>query len=433
MSKEVIEEIQAVQVLDSRGRPTVWVSVVGSRGSRGEAMVPSGASCGSKEAVELRDGGGKFLGFGVRKAIAHIEDFLKPQLLGVELGDQALIDQILVEVDGTENFSRMGANAVLPISMAAARAGAQSCSLPLYRYLGGIDARSLPMPMFNLLNGGMHAENLLEIQEFMIRPIGAANFTQALDWGVKVSWELKNILKEKSLSCGYGDEGGFAPDLENDRLALELLVEAVVRSELELGKDIAFALDVAATSFLEKGQYVDIKRRSHGGDFASRSPSEQIHYLGALCNDFPIDSLEDGLAEQDWEGWVSLTNALGDKVQVVGDDLLVTNCGLLRKAGAMGAANSILIKPNQIGTVTKTLEVINLAKRIGYSTVISHRSGETEDTFISDLCVATGAGQIKAGALARSERCAKYNRLLLIEQELGECARFEDGNPVRFA
>lgn len=319
----------------------------------------------------------------------------------------------------------MGANAVLPVSMACARAAAQSCRLPLYRYLGGVDARTLPMPMLNLLNGGMHAENLLEIQEFMVRPVGAGSFTTALEWGMRISWHLKKILKEKGLSCGLGDEGGFAPDLERDREALELLVEATQRAELTLGKDVTFALDVAGTSLLHEGQYIDKKRQQQGKEFATRSPAEHIEYLGALCSEFPIDSIEDGLAEMDWEGWVELTAALGDKVQVVGDDLLVTNSALLRKAGAMGAANAILIKPNQIGTVSQTMEVMNIAKQMGFSTVVSHRSGETEDTFIADLAVATGAGQIKTGALARSERCAKYNRLLLIEQELGEKARFE--------
>lgn len=431
--KEVIEELGAAQVLDSRGRPTLWAYVVGSQGSRGEAMVPSGASCGSREALELRDGGPSWQGLSVHRAIANIEDQLKPQLIGVDLREQALIDEVLQETDGTETFSRMGANATLALSMACARAGAVSSRLPLYRYLGGSDARSLPMPMLNLLNGGRHSDGLIDLQELMVRPVGARSLSEALEWSVRLSSCLKKILREKGLSTGVGDEGGFAPDLESDRAGLDLLLLAIEEAGLTPGLDVRLALDVAASElYCAKEQcYYEMKRKERGeGEFAARSRSEQIAYYEKLCEDYPIDSIEDGLHEDDWEGWSEWTSRMGERIQLVGDDLLVTQGAYLRKAHGLGAANAILIKPNQVGTVSLALEVAFLAQRLGYGVVISHRSGETEDSFIADLAVATGAGQIKTGAPVRSDRLAKYNRLLLIEQELGARARFEDGRPM---
>lgn len=423
-----IREIHAAEVLDSRGYPTVWAKVSTEEGVTGEAMVPSGASTGSKEAVELRDGGQVWAGKGVSGAIANIEDFLAPELIGLDVTDQRMIDQVMVDIDGSENKSRMGANAILALSMACSRAGANAHRLPLYRYLGGTRANTLPMPMLNILNGGAHADNSVDFQEFMIRPISALTFYDAMANSMSVYLQLKNILKEKKLLCGVGDEGGFAPSLKRDEEALDLIVEAIERAGFKPGEDFSLALDCAATELYENEKYIEKKKRSQEIHHEVRSAQEQSEFLAQLCKKYPIDSIEDGLDEEDWEGWKYLTELLGDQVQLVGDDLLVTNPIYLKKAYGRSVANSILIKLNQIGTVSQTLSVIELAQSIGYGVVISHRSGETEDTFIADLSVATGAGQIKTGAPCRSDRIAKYNRLLLIEQELGNYAQLKDGN-----
>ncbi|WP_247217205.1 phosphopyruvate hydratase [Synechococcus sp. C9] len=410
-----IDSIRAWEVLDSRGRPTLAVQVDLADGDVGMAMVPSGASTGTFEAHELRDGDPqRYGGAGVLKAVANVMETIEPELLDLDATDQQGIDQALIDLDGTPNKSNLGANAILGVSIAVAKAAARALGLPLYRYLGGPMSSVLPVPMMNVLNGGVHADNNVDIQEFMIVPVGASSFREALRWGAEVFATLKKVLKEKKLNTSVGDEGGFAPNLGSNREALDLLLQAIETAGYKPGEQIAFALDVAASEFYQNGQYTY--------DGQSRTPQELITYLAELAQSYPIVSIEDGLAEDDWEHWQIHTQNLGQKIQLVGDDLFVTNRVRLQKGIDLGVANAILIKLNQIGTVTETLQTIHLATRRGYRSVISHRSGETEDTTIADLAVATNAGQIKTGSLCRSERVAKYNRLLEIENELGDTA-----------
>jgi enolase len=410
-----IERIQAREILDSRGRPTIEAEVLLVNGEVGLAQVPSGASTGSFEAHELRDGdSSRYGGKGVLKAVINVEEKIVPNLAGREALNQILIDRTMIDIDGSPNKANLGANAILAVSLAVAKASANTLGIPLYRYLGGTMANVLPVPLMNVINGGAHADNNVDIQEFMIVPVGAPTFTEALRWGAEVFASLSSVLKGKGLLTGVGDEGGYAPNLGSNREALEILMTAIERAGYQPGSQVALALDVAATELFREGQYVY--------DGASHSPGEMIDYLVSLVNEYPIVSIEDGLAEDDWQHWKQLTEELGDRVQLVGDDLFVTNPTRLQKGIDLGVGNSILIKLNQIGTLTETLETIDIAKRNGYSSVISHRSGETEDTTIADLAVATRAGQIKTGSLSRSERIAKYNRLLRIEAELGEQA-----------
>lgn len=410
-----IERIQAREILDSRGRPTIEAEVLLANGEVGLAQVPSGASTGSFEAHELRDGdSSRYGGKGVLKAVINVEEKIVPNLTGMEALNQILIDRTMIEIDGSSNKSNLGANAILGVSLAVAKAAANTLDIPLYRYLGGTMANVLPVPLMNVINGGAHADNNVDIQEFMIVPIGAPNFTEALRWGAEVFASLSSVLKGKGMLTGVGDEGGYAPNLGSNREALDILLTAIERAGYQPGSQVALALDVAATELFKEGQYVY--------DGSAHSPSEMIDYLVSLVNEYPIVSIEDGLSEDDWQHWKLLTEELGDRVQLVGDDLFVTNPTRLQKGIDLGVGNSILIKLNQIGTLTETLETIDLAKRNGYTSVISHRSGETEDTTIADLAVATRAGQIKTGSLSRSERIAKYNRLLRIEAELGEQA-----------
>ncbi|WAS04438.1 phosphopyruvate hydratase [Gloeomargaritales cyanobacterium VI4D9] len=410
-----IDSIRAWEVLDSRGRPTLAVQVDLADGDVGMAMVPSGASTGTFEAHELRDGDPqRYGGAGVLKAVANVMETIEPELLDLDATDQQAIDQALIDLDGTPNKSNLGANAILGVSMAVAKAAARALGLPLYRYLGGPMSSVLPVPMMNVLNGGVHADNNVDIQEFMIVPVGASSFREALRWGAEVFATLKKVLKEKKLSTSVGDEGGFAPNLGSNREALDLLLQAIETAGYKPGEQIAFALDVAASEFYQNGQYTY--------DGQAHTPQELITYLAELAQSYPIVSIEDGLAEDDWDHWQIHTQNLGQNIQLVGDDLFVTNRVRLQKGIDLGVANAILIKLNQIGTVTETLQTINLATRRGYRSVISHRSGETEDTTIADLAVATNAGQIKTGSLCRSERVAKYNRLLEIENELGDTA-----------
>jgi enolase len=410
-----IDSIRAWEVLDSRGRPTLAVQVDLADGDVGMAMVPSGASTGTFEAHELRDGDPqRYGGAGVLKAVANVMETIEPELLDLDATDQQGIDQALIDLDGTPNKSNLGANAILGVSIAVAKAAARALGLPLYRYLGGPMSSVLPVPMMNVLNGGVHADNNVDIQEFMIVPVGASSFREALRWGAEVFATLKKVLKEKKLNTSVGDEGGFAPNLGSNREALDLLLQAIETAGYKPGEQIAFALDVAASEFYQNGQYTY--------DGQSRTPQELITYLAELAQSYPIVSIEDGLAEDDWEHWQIHTQNLGQKIQLVGDDLFVTNRVRLQKGIDLGVANAILIKLNQIGTVTETLQTIHLATRRGYRCVISHRSGETEDTTIADLAVATNVGQIKTGSLCRSERVAKYNRLLEIENELGDTA-----------
>ncbi len=413
-----IVDIHAREVLDSRGNPTVEVEVVLESGAMGRAIVPSGASTGTYEAVELRDGDkSRYLGKGVKKAVANVNDIIASELIGEEALDQVDIDRKMLEMDGTPNKARLGANAILGVSLAVAKASAQELGLPLYRYIGGTNAKILPVPMMNILNGGKHADSGVDLQEFMIVPLGP-NFAESLRMGSEVFHNLKSVLKEKGYNVGVGDEGGFAPNLKGSEEALEVIIEAIQKAGYEPGKDIYIALDPASSEFYEDGKYV-LKREG-----AVRTSEEMIDFYESLIEKFPIISLEDGLAEDDWDGWVKMTERLKGKVQLVGDDLFVTNVTRLSKGIEIGAANSILIKLNQIGTLTETLDTIELAKKSGYTTVVSHRSGETEDTTISDLVVAVNGGQIKTGSLCRSERIAKYNQLLRIEEELGDSALY---------
>ena len=414
-----ISDIHARQVLDSRGNPTVEAEVILGDGSHGRAIVPSGASTGEHEAVELRDGDKKrFSGKGVLKAVANVNGEIAEALFDFDAADQRNLDRKMIELDGTPTKSRLGANAILAVSMACARAAASSFALPVYRYLGG-PANTLPVPMMNILNGGAHADNNVDFQEFMVTPVGASSFSEALRWGVEVFHTLKAVLKKRGYNTAVGDEGGFAPSLKSNVEAIELVVEAIEQAGYKPGKQVAIALDPAASEFYKDGKYVFKK-----SDKSTKSSEQMVKHWAKWVKDYPIVSLEDGLSEEDWEGWQMLTKELGGKVQLVGDDIFVTNIDFLQKGIDKRVANSILVKVNQIGTVSETLDAIDLARRNGYTSVISHRSGETEDTFIADLAVATGAGQIKTGSASRTDRIAKYNQLLRIEEELGDAARF---------
>jgi enolase len=415
-----IAEIRAREVLDSRGNPTVEAVVILADGKNGRAIVPSGASTGEHEAVELRDGDNqRYLGKGVQKAVENVNGEISEALGNFDAADQRGLDAKMIELDSTENKGRLGANAILAVSMAAARAAANAFSLPLYRYLGGAGANILPTPMMNILNGGAHADNNVDFQEFMVMPVGAASFSEALRWGVEVFHTLKGVLKKRGYNTAVGDEGGFAPSLKSNVEAIEVVLEAIQQAGYKPGDDIAIALDPAASEFYQDGKYVFKK-----SDKSAKSSEDMARFWAKWANDYPIVSLEDGLAEDDWEGWKVLTELSGKKIQLVGDDLFVTNTERLQEGIDKGIANSILIKVNQIGTVSETLDAIDLARRNGYTSVISHRSGETEDTFIADLAVATGAGQIKTGSASRTDRIAKYNQLLRIEEELGDSARY---------
>lgn len=411
----LIEAIGAREILDSRGNPTIEVEIALDDGSFGRAAVPSGASTGAFEAHESRDGGDRYMGKGVTKAVEAVDE-LDERLVDFDAVDQRLVDSVMIEIDGTENKARLGANAILGVSLATARAASESCDLPLYKYLGGPNAHVLPVPLMNIINGGAHADTGVDIQEFMIAPVGAESFRHALQMGAEVYHNLKKILNAKGLSTGLGDEGGFAPELENNRAALDIILEAITAAGYKAGEDVALALDVASTEFYENGKY--------NFEGKARTASEMAEYYSSLANDYPLVSIEDPLAEEDWAGWTELTMALGEKIQLVGDDLYVTNPKRLQMGIDKKAGNSILVKVNQIGTLTETLDAVELAHRNGMSSIISHRSGETEDTFIADLAVATNSGQIKTGAPARSERVAKYNRLLRIEEELADAASY---------
>ncbi|NNN11700.1 MAG: phosphopyruvate hydratase [Acidimicrobiaceae bacterium] len=415
----IIESIEGNWVLDSRGNPTVEVSVVLDDGAFGRAIVPSGASTGVLEAVELRDNdAANFGGKGVQQAVDNVNSEIADLLVGESASDQRLIDRMLCQLDGTENKGRLGANAILGASIAVAKASAESVGLPLYRYLGGANASVLPIPLMNVINGGVHADNSIDLQEFMIAPIGARSFREALQMGAEIYHSLKAVLKSKGLSSAVGDEGGFAPNLSSNEEAIQILIEAITRAGRTPGSDVAIALDPASTEFYHNGSY------HLEGEGRILNPSEMVEYYTELCSKYPIISIEDGMAEDDWSGWAELSSALGDKIQLVGDDIFVTNTKLLKKGIQEGVGNAILIKLNQIGTVTETLEAVEMAQRAGYSAVISHRSGESEDATIADLAVATNSGQIKTGAPARSDRVAKYNQLLRIESTLGGSARF---------
>lgn len=415
-----IAEIRGRQVLDSRGNPTVEAEVRLSDGSIGRAIVPSGASTGEHEAVELRDGDKQvYLGKSVLKAVENVNGEIADALANFDAADQRTLDQKMIELDGADDKGRLGANAILAVSMAAARAAANYFELPLYRYLGGAGANTLPTPMMNILNGGVHADNNVDFQEFMVMPVGAPSFSEALRWGVEVFHTLKGVLKKRGYNTAVGDEGGFAPSVKSNVEAIEVVLEAIQQAGYKPGEEISIALDPAASEFYQDGKYVFKK-----SDKSAKSSDDMVRFWAKWANDYPIVSLEDGLAENDWEGWETLTKELGDKIQLVGDDLFVTNVEFLQEGIDKHVANSILIKVNQIGTVSETLDAIDLARRNGYTSVISHRSGESEDTFIADLAVATGAGQIKTGSASRTDRIAKYNQLLRIEEELGKGARF---------
>ena len=415
-----ISEVHAREVLDSRGNPTVEAEVQLTGGAVGRAIVPSGASTGEHEAVELRDGDqDRYLGKGVQKAVHNVNGEIADTLANMDSSDQRVIDQRMIELDGTDNKGRLGANALLAVSMAVARAAAAEFDLPLYRYLGGAGANTLPVPMMNILNGGAHADNNVDFQEFMVMPVGAKSFSDALRWGVEVFHTLKGVLKKRGYNTAVGDEGGFAPSLKSNVEAIEVVLEAIQQAGYKPGEEIAIALDPAASEFYQDGKYVFKK-----SDKSSKSSDQMVDYWAKWVHDYPIVSLEDGLAEDDWDGWATLTKEVGSRIQLVGDDLFVTNTERLQEGIDKGVGNSILIKVNQIGTVSETLDAIDLARRNGYTSVISHRSGETEDTFIADLAVATGEGQIKTGSASRTDRIAKYNQLLRIEEQLGGAARF---------
>jgi enolase len=415
-----IVSVRAREILDSRGNPTVEVDVVLASGAHGSAAVPSGASTGEHEAVELRDGDkSRYLGKGVKKAVENVDGSIAEAIVGLEALAQTEIDNVLINLDGSDNKSKLGANAMLGVSLAVARAGAEESGLPLYRYLGGVHAQRLPVPMLNILNGGRHADNNVDMQEFMIMPVGAPSFKKGLRWSAEIYHTLKNTLSKRGLSTGVGDEGGFAPSLKSNDEAVEVILEAIDKAGYKAGKDVAIALDPATSEMWKDGGYLFWK-----SDQSKKSSAEMVDYWKKWAEKYPIVSIEDGLAENDWEGWKLLTKTLGDRVQLVGDDLFVTNVKFVEKGIKEKAANAVLIKLNQIGTLTETLATISLANRAGYKAVVSHRSGETEDTFIADLAVASGCGQIKTGAPARSERVAKYNRLLRIEEELGSAAQY---------
>ena len=425
-----IVSIHAREILDSRGNPTVEADVILSGGAKGRAAVPSGASTGEHEAVELRDGDMEhYLGKGVLNAVENIESILGPELTGMDATNQRLIDSTMISIDGTENKSKIGANAILAVSMACARASAEALKLPLYRYLGGVNACLLPTPMMNIINGGSHADSNVDFQEFMVMPVGAETFSEALRWGTEVFHTLKGVLKKKGYNTAVGDEGGFAPSLKSNAEAIELILEAIEKAGYTPGEDIAIALDPASSEFYDKESGLYIFKKSDG---SRKSSAEMASFWAEWVRIYPIVSIEDGLAEDDWDGWKMLTDKIGDVVQLVGDDLFVTNSKRLQQGIEAKVANSILIKVNQIGTVSETLDAIELSRRFGYTAIISHRSGETEDTFIADLAVGTGAGQIKTGSASRTDRIAKYNQLLRIEEELGQSAEFLGLESVNF-
>ncbi|KJS01428.1 MAG: enolase [Peptococcaceae bacterium BRH_c4a] len=416
MSTTIID-IFAREILDSRGNPTVEVDVVLEDGTLGRAAVPSGASTGAYEAAELRDGDpGRYLGNGVANAVENVNSIIAPELLGYDATEQVVLDKALIELDGTPNKAKLGANAILGVSLAVARAASAELGLPLYQYLGGVNGKLLPTPMMNILNGGKHADNNVDIQEFMVMPVGATSFREALRMGAEVFHNLKKVLKSRGLNTSVGDEGGFAPNLGSNEEALLVIVEAIRRAGYSPGKDLALALDCAATEFFKDGSYIF--------EGTPRTSEEMVNYYAGLVDKYPIISIEDGLSEDDWEGWKEFTSRLGSRLQIVGDDLFVTNTERLSRGIKSGVANSILIKVNQIGTLTETLDAIEMAKRAGYTAVVSHRSGETEDVTIADLVVATNAGQIKTGAPSRTDRVAKYNQLIRIEEELGDAALY---------
>ncbi len=417
-----IVEVRAREVLDSRGNPTVEAEVIVACGAVGRAAVPSGASTGKREALELRDKESKrYGGKGVAKAVENVQKIIAPAVRGMDSAEQEALDKLMIEIDGTPNKSKLGANAILGVSMASARAASLAYGLPLYRYLGGINARYLPVPMMNIINGGAHAANNLDIQEFMIVPVGAKTIVQAVQMGAETFHSLKKILKDKGLSTAVGDEGGFAPDLESNEDAIKFIIRAIESAGYMPDKDIGLAMDAAASEFYNKGKYI---LKSENKEL---TPENMIDYYEELIDKYPILSIEDGLAEQDWDSWELMTDRLGGSVQLVGDDVFVTNPEIFGKGIEEGIANSILIKLNQIGTLTETLDAIEMAKQAGYTTVISHRSGETEDTFIADLVVGVNGGQIKTGSMSRTDRIAKYNQLIRIEEELGQSARFSEG------
>jgi enolase len=413
--------VQARQILDSRGNPTVEVDIYLEDGLLGRAAVPSGASTGSREAIELRDGNRKvYMGKGVEKAVKNVNTKIAPELVGIEVTEQALIDKLLIEIDGSKNKSKLGANAMLGVSLAVAKAAANDLDLPLFKYIGGTNACEMPVPMMNVLNGGAHADNNVDIQEFMIMPVGAKSFSQALRMGTEIFHHLKAVLKKKKYNTAVGDEGGFAPDLKSNAEAIEILIQAVKNAGYKIEKDILLALDVAASELYANSKYTLAAEKK-----SKLSSGEMVSYLESLVKKYPIVSVEDGLAENDWKGWKQLTDKVGDRAQLVGDDIFVTNTEILAKGIQQGIGNSILIKVNQIGTLTETLEAVEMAKRAGYTAVISHRSGETEDTTIADIAVAINAGQIKTGSLCRTDRVAKYNQLLRIEEVLGSSAIYK--------
>jgi enolase len=413
----IIEQVGAREILDSRGNPTIEVELALTDGTLARAAVPSGASTGEHEAVELRDGGSRYGGKGVGKAVNAVLDEIAPAIIGISADEQRLVDQALLDLDGTPDKSRLGANAILGVSLAVARAAAESADLPLFRYLGGPNAHILPVPMLNILNGGAHADTGVDVQEFMIAPIGAPSFSEALRWGAEVYHALKSVLKKQGLSTGLGDEGGFAPDVASTKAALDLILSAIETAGYKPGSDVSLALDAAATEFFSSDT-------GYAFENQTRDAAQMTEFYAGLLDTYPLVSIEDPLSEDDWDGWVALTKAIGDRVQVVGDDLFVTNPERLEEGIEKGAGNALLVKVNQIGTLTETLDAVALAHNSGYRTMMSHRSGETEDTTIADLVVAVGSGQIKSGAPARSERVAKYNQLLRIEDELGDAARY---------
>jgi enolase len=415
----LIVDITAREILDSRGNPTVEVEVATSEGSIGRAAVPSGASTGMHEAVELRDGGERYLGKGVLKAVQNVNEIIAPELEGMIVFDQAEIDQRLIEIDGTKNKGKLGANAILGVSLATARAAADSLGMPFYRYVGGVNGRYLPVPLMNILNGGSHADNSVDIQEFMIVPVKAESFREALRMGAETFHSLKKVLKGRGLGTNVGDEGGFAPNLKSNEEALETIMEAIEKAGYRPGEDIFFALDSASSEFYDKDKGKYVFKHSTGDELSS---DEMVDFYADWCKRYPIVSIEDGLDENDWDGWKKLTDRLGSKIQLVGDDLFVTNVDFLSRGIREGVANSILVKVNQIGSLTETIEAVQLATRNSYTNIISHRSGETEDTTIADLAVALNSGQIKTGSASRSDRIAKYNQLLRLEEELGDAA-----------
>lgn len=423
-----ISDVHARQILDSRGNPTVEVDVITEDGFLGRAAVPSGASTGKHEAVELRDGDkSKYQGKGVLKAVSNVNDIITQQIIGVEVTNQSLIDSLLIKVDGTENKAKLGANATLAVSMAVAKAAALESNLPLYRYLGGVNAAVLPMPLMNILNGGVHADNKIDFQEFMIIPVGAPSFSEGLRWGVEVFHNLKSVLKKKGYSTNVGDEGGFAPDIQSNEEAIETVLQAIEAAGYQPGSQISIAMDAASTEMYDESSRSYKFYKSSGKTISS---DEMVAFWSDWVNKYPIVSIEDGMAEDDWEGWKKLTDQIGDGCQLVGDDLFVTNVKRLQKGIDEGIANSILIKVNQIGTVTETINAVQLAQSHGYTTIMSHRSGETEDTTIADLAVALNCGQIKTGSASRTDRLAKYNQLIRIEEALGENAVYPDGKRI---